>query len=689
MLRYFSFIALFSASALADEGMWTMDNFPSDKVEEAYGVTIDQAWLDRARLATVRLTGPGGCTGSIVSPNGLILTNRHCVEDCLAEHTSEEVNVWENGHYARHPGEEKRCSATQAAYLADYEDVTDQVHAATEGLDEVEANQVRKQTLTRLEQACEETSEGALKCQIVNLYKGGQYFLYKYRRYDDIRLVFAPDIKIGVFGGDPDNFNFPRWTLDMAFLRARGEDGPAATENYLTWRAEGPEIGEAVFVTGHPGSTSRLLTVAELEFLRETARPLWLLRYAELRGRYRQFAREDEEAYRIVQRDLKRLENGIKVRRNEIAALLDERLMAAKRADEAALREAVASDPDLAGTVYAWHQIEDALDAYGNFYERYILVEGRGGLQGSLFTHARDLVRAAEEREKPSAERYREFRDTALPLVEQRVLAPVPIHRRLEEMQIAYGLEKMRELLGHDDPLVRKLLGNDSPKTVAARLVEGTRLDDPGYRKKLWEGGKKALRKSDDPFIRLTRAIDPDARAVRKRYEDEYQAPVAEAHEAIAAARFATLGTSVYPDATFTFRITYGDVRGWTEKGEEVYPFTRLDGAFGRATGEQPFALSEAWLKAKGELDMDTPMNYVSTLDLTGGNSGSPVIDTEGNIVGLAFDGNRHSIAGGYWYDIELNRAIAVHPAIMMEAMEKVYGAERILGELRDAAAKN
>ena len=686
MLRKLFLLLVFSASALADEGMWTMDNFPADRVEERYGVTIDQAWLDKARLATVRLTGPGGCTGSIVSPNGLILTNRHCVEDCLAEHTSEAINVWEDGHNARHPGEEKRCSATQAAFLSDYEDVTKQVHRATEGLDDVEANQVRKQTLTRLEQACEEDAGGALKCQIVNLYKGGQYFLYKYRRFDDIRLVFAPDIEVGVFGGDPDNFSFPRWTLDMAFLRAWGEEGPAATENFLRWRAEGPEIGEPVFVTGHPGSTSRLLTVAELEFLRDVARPLWLIRYSELRGRYSQFAREDEEAYRIVQRDLKRLENGIKVVRNELSALLDERLMAAREAEENALREAVASDPELASTIYAWHQIEDALEAYEGFYERYLMVEGRGGLQGSLFGLARDLVRAAEEREKPSDERYREFRETALPLLEQRVLSPAPIHLRLEEMQIVYGLEKMREMLGHDDPLVRKLLGNDSPKTVAARLVEGTRLDDPDYRKKLWEGGKRAVKKSDDPFIRLTRAIDPDARAVRERFEDEYQAPVAEAHEAIAAARFATLGTSVYPDATFTFRITYGDVRRWNEKGSDVYPVTKLEQAFARATGEKPFAMSEAWIEAKPQLDMDTPMNYVSTLDLTGGNSGSPVIDANGNIVGLAFDGNRHSIAGGYWYDIERNRAIAVHPAIMMEAMDKVYGAERVLAELADAA---
>lgn len=676
-------LGLTSGLACADEGMWTPDNFPSAVVKEKYGVDIDLEWLDRARLATVRLTTPsGGCTGSFVSQNGLVITNRHCVDACVAEHTDEESNVWETGFYAQHPGEEATCSATNVEFLDGLEEVTDTVRDATKGLDEVAANNIRKQTLTRLEQACEEASEGTLKCEIVALYNGGQYFLYKYRRFDDIRLVFAPDIKIGEFGGDPDNFNFPRWTLDMAFVRAYRGGQPIASPAYLKWRPEGPDASEPVFVTGHPGGTDRLLTTAEYEFKRNITIPFWLLRYVELRGRYRQFAAQDEEASRIVQNELKLVENSIKISRNELEALLEPGLLDHKRTEENRLRAAVASDPDLAPTVYAWHQIEKAQQAFRSFYRPYILIEGRGGLQGDLLGYARILVRAAREREKSNEKRLRAYTEASLPGLEQFVLNPAPVHARLEELEVAFGLEKLEEWLGHDHPVVRKVLGNDSPRTVAARLVSGTELFDPEVRRELWNGGEKAVKRSKDPMIRLMRVLEEDSRALLQRYQDEYEAPVTEAHERIARARFAIYGAAVYPDATFTFRITYGQVRGWEEDGRDIPPFTYLGGAFGRATGEIPFALSQPWLEAQPRLDMQTPFNYVSTLDMTGGNSGSPVIDARGRIVGLAFDGNRHSIAGSYWYDIDKNRAISVHPAVMLEALKKVYGAERILGEI-------
>jgi hypothetical protein len=683
-------LGLTSGLAFADEGMWTPDNFPSATVKEKYGVDIDQDWLDRARLATVRLSTPsGGCTGSLVSSNGLVLTNRHCVDACVAEHTSEESNVWETGFYARHPGEEATCSATNLEFLDGLEEITSIVREAVAGLDEVTANNIRKQTLTRLEQACEEASEGALKCETVALYNGGQYFLYKYRRFDDIRLVFAPDIKIGEFGGDPDNFNFPRWTLDMAFLRAYRGDQPIASPAYLKWRPEGADAGDPVFVTGHPGGTDRLLTTAEYEFMRQVTIPFWLMRYVELRGRYRQFAAQDEEAFRIVQEDLKLLENSVKIRRNELQALLDPRFLETKRREEARFRTAVAENPELASTVYAWHQIARAQDAYLSFYEPFVLIEGRGALQGDLLAYARILVRAAAEREKPNQARLRGYTDASLTSLAQFVLSQAPVHKRLEELEIAFGLEKLQELLGHDHRLVRKILGNESPRSMAARLASGTTLDDPEVRRKLWGGGARAIERSKDPIIRLMRALEEDSRFLLERYQDEYEAPIAEAHERLAKARFAIFGTEVYPDATFTFRISYGDVRGWEERGQEIPPFTYLEQAYARATGEKPFALSEAWLESQSKLDMATPFNFVSTLDLTGGNSGSPVIDAEGNIVGLAFDGNRHSIAGSFWYDIETNRAIAVHPAIMLEALEKVYGADRILAEMEFATARH
>lgn len=679
-------LILASPAALADEGMWTPDNFPSEKVKTAYGAEIGQAWLDRTRLATVRLTGSAGCTGSFVSPHGLILTNRHCVDACLSEHTSQDSDVWNNGWYAAHPGAELSCSNVQADVLEDIEDVTAAVYEATAGLEEIAANEARKRTWTRLEQECESASDGGLSCEIVSLYNGGQYFLYKSRRFDDVRLVFAPDSDIGFFGGEPDNFSFPRWTLDIAFLRAYDQEQPAQPQSFLTWRAEGPDIGEAVFATGHPGRTRRQLTVAQYDFLRTVSLPSWLMRNVELRGWFRQFARQDEEAESMVRLDLQRLDNGIKIVSNEMQALLDPQLISAKASEDKTLKEAVASDQGLAGKIYAWTQIQRALESYRRFYDAYVMVERRGGFQGELMADARSLVRAAEEREKPNQARLRGYTDAALPQLEQRVLSPAPIHKRLEQLKITFGLEKLRETLGHDNPVVRKTLGNESPDSMAARLVQETTLDDPAQRRKLWEGGPAAIKRSKDPIIRLMRALDGDARQLLERYEDEYQAPLRQAEESIADARFRILGTSVYPDATFTFRITYGSVKGWTEHGRDVPPMTRLEGVFERATAAAPFALSEAWLESRPVLDMDTPFNYVATLDLTGGNSGSPVIDARGDIVGVAFDGNRYAIAGDYWYDINNNRGIAVHPAVIMESLEKVYDADRVIAELEDAA---
>ncbi len=688
MRRIFLLPALLALPALADEGMWTLENFPAQTVKAKYGVQIDQPWLDRIRRASVRLEN--GCSGSFVSDSGLILTNRHCLFSCLSEHSSADENLWRDGMVARHPDDERPCATQQVSVLMETREVTDQVAEAISGLEESEANEVRKQTLTRLEAACEADADGELSCEAVSLYNGGQYFIYAYRRYGDVRLVFAPEEGIGAFGGDPDNFNFPRWCVDAAFLRVYDDDGkPARTPDYLRWRPEGPEAGEAVFVSGHPGSTQRLLTVAQLEMLRNVILPDWLLRNSELRGRYIQFAALDEDAARNVQDPLVRIENGIKVRRNELAALLDDRLMTQKRADEAVFRAAVAADPQLASEFGdPWARIEAAIAEYLPFRYRYLFIEAGAGFSGSLFNYARTLVRGATELAKPSDERLRAYRDTALPRLEQRLFAPTPVHPRVEQMQLAYSFERMRELLGPDDPIVRKILGNASPADLAKTLVSDSTLADPAVRKALWEGGEEAIAESDDPMIRLARAIDPDARALRKRFETVYEAPIDKASEQIGRARFAVFGTSLYPDATFTLRVSYGAVEGWNELGREIEPFTYLGRLFERNTGEPPFDAPESWLKGKSRLDMATPFNFVSSIDITGGNSGSPLVDKDARLVGLAFDGNRHSIAGAYWYDPALNRAVAVHPAILLEGLEKVYDATYILGELDRAAGE-
>lgn len=660
--------------ALADEGMWTFDNFPAAEVKARYGVTIDGAWLDHVRRSTIRLSN---CTASFVSPDGLILTNHHCVESCLASLSSKDTSLVQDGFIARRRDAEPRCATQVADVLQVMEDVTGKVAQAVAGLDETAANEARKRALTQLEQDCERDSK--LKCESVTLYQGGQYFLYKYKRYDDVRLVLAPEADIAAFGGDPDNFQFPRWSLDYSLLRAYENGKPVKTRNFLPIRFEGPAAGEAVFVTGHPGSTARLDTRAELEFQRDVALPNWLLRYSELRGRYIQFGKGGESAARIVEEPLNSIENVIKVRRKQLDALHEDALLAGKGEAERALRAALAGDPAFGDP---WADIARAVDVERNLYLPYLFLEGAGGFNSANFRYARALVRAAAERDKQNTARLREYTDTALPRLERQMLAPVPVYAELENLTLSFSLERMREWLGPDHPVVRELLAADSPDSLAAKLVAGTQLADPAVRKRLWDGGAAAIAASDDPMIRLALAIDAPARAVRKRYEDEVEAPVAAAAEKIAAARFKVYGTNVYPDATFTLRLNYGTVTAWNEGGVELAPFTRLGTAFARATGAPPFRIPDSWLAVRDSLDMQTPFCIATNSDIVGGNSGSPLVDAQGRIVGLLFDGNIHSISGNYWFDAAKNRAIAVHPAIIRESLRKVYRADAVLREL-------
>jgi hypothetical protein len=560
------------------------------------------------------------------------------------------------------------------------DNVTGKIDTATRGLDDRAANDARKKTLTELEQACEKTTGN--KCQSVALYNGGQYFIYQYKRYTDIRLVFAPEAGIAAFGGDPDNFQFPRWCLDMALLRAYENGKPVKPIRHLKVNFEGPKAGEFVLVSGHPGSTDRLLTVAQLQQLREVDLPPSLLRSNELRGRYIQFSKTSDEARRIVEDPLTGLENGIKVRRKQLDALLDENMMAQKRREEAELRAKVAADRELSLIGDPWADIERANAIARNLDTELTYLEGAAGFNSRYFRLARTLVRGAAEREKPNTERLREFTDASLPRIRQQLAAPVPIYPELEKLTLSFGLERMREWLGPDHPTVRNLLAKDSPDTLAQSLVTGTKLGDPEVRLALWNGGAAAIAASNDPFIQLARSIDPQARALRKQYEDEIEAPISVAEEKIARARFKLYGTNVYPDATFTLRLNYGTVQGWVEKGRPVEPFTRLSTAFDRATGQSPFRIPDSWQQVKASLDLSTPVNLSTNNDIVGGNSGSALLNARGEVVGLMFDGNIHSISGAYWFDTAKNRSIAVHPAIMKEALSKVYRADDLLREL-------
>ena len=545
-------LACFAVASLsiADEGMWTVDNFPSDVVKDKYGVSIDKRWLSAAQLATTRLEN--GCTGSFASEDGLVLTNNHCTWGCIRNLSNEDRNLSNDGFMASNYGEELQCSTQQISVLTELMEVTDEIAEAVDGIDGAQANDARKAELTRLESECEDKADGDLRCEAVTLYNGGQYFIYAYKRYDDVRLVFAPELDIAAFGGDPDNFNFPRWSLDFSFLRVYEDGEPAKTPNYLKWRKAGPDEGDPVFISGHPGSTDRSLTVSQLKMQRDVSIPLYLYRMNEFRGRMLAWQNTSDSAAREVQQRILGIENGIKVRRNELKALQNDEMMAMKIADENALREKVMSDSRMREAYGdGWDLVDNATKAYRDMYEDHLFIENQAGFAGSLFTYARTIVRGTVEREKPNSERMRIYTDAALPQREQRLFAPRPINKEYEELALTYSLEKMREWLGPDSPYVHKVLGNESPASLAARLVSGSKLDDPDVRKALWNGGEDAVKASDDPMIQLAQLIDPDARALRKRFEEEVEAPQIQGAEMIADARFEVYGTDIYPDARY------------------------------------------------------------------------------------------------------------------------------------------
>jgi hypothetical protein len=666
-----------SLAARADEGMWTFDNFPTESVQKTYGSEVTPAWLDHVRLSTLRLTN---CTASFVSPEGLMITNHHCLESCLGELSSREANLMDQGFLATNRDAERRCATQLADVLIATENVTATVSRAAAGLSAQAANEARKKVLTGLEQSCEQAKSGSgkLKCQAVSLYDGGQYFLYKYKRYDDVRLVFTPEADIAAFGGDPDNFQFPRWSLDIAILRAYENGKPAKTPDFLKIDFAGPHANQLVYVSGNPGSTSRLETQAQLEFERDVLLPTALLRASELRGGYIQFSRGNQADMQLIEAPLNNLENGIKVRRKLLDALHDDNFMASKKAEESTLRALAKPSPP----PDPWQTIELATQRERAVYMPFTFIENGAGFNSILFRYARLLVRGADERLKPNADRLREFTDGSLPRIEQQLYARVPIYPEVESLTLSFSLQRMREWLGPDHPMVRRLLARDSPESLATQLVAETKLDDPGVRKALWKGGKPAIDASRDPMIVLARSIDPDARALRKAFEDEVEAPITAASTVIASDRFKAFGTRVYPDATFTLRLNYGTVTGWVQDGTPVEPFTYLDRAFERASGVSPFKIPDRWMKVKDQLNLHTPFCISTSNDIVGGNSGSPLIDAEGRMVGLMFDGNIESIAGTYWFDPAKNRAVAVHPAIIREALDKVYGARALLAEL-------
>ena len=689
-------LSLCLSSAIADEGMWTFNNFPAAKVGQAYGFTPDQAWLDHVRMASVRIAG--GCSASLVSSEGLVMTNHHCARSCIENIsglTHKDYN--RDGFYAKSIGEEARCPGMEMNQLVEITDVTRRVQDATRDAKPETFNDVQKATLAAIEKECGTTDD--LRCEVVTLYEGGRYDLYKYRRYQDVRLVFAPEDRIAFFGGDPDNFNFPRYDLDVSMVRIYGSDGkPLQNAEHLAWSDGKLKDGDLTFVSGNPGGTARELTMAQFDDERDDKLVRDIALRSELRGFLTEYGERGGEEKRQSNDMLFGTENGLKVFKGRHEALSDKAFYDQLAANEKSFRAKVMADPALAQAYGGvWDAIGELVRKDEMYRTEYTALE-RGIRYSALFTIARNLVRHGDEAAKPNGERLREFGESRLPQMKATTLANEPIYDELEIATLTWSLTRMRADLGADNPIVKRVFGKRSPAQIAIDAVRHTRLKElqvdasgnaiGGYRKALYDGGKAAVDASHDPMIELARALDPDARAIRKKVETEVDGPMKRQQELLAKARFAVYGDSKYPDATFTLRLSYGTVKGWTEGDHPVTPFTSFAGAFDRATGADPFQLPDSWIKDKTRLNLATPFDVVTTNDIIGGNSGSPLVNRKGEVAGLIFDGNIHSLGGDYGYDPSLNRAVAVDSAALLEAMDKVYGATRIVKELKGSPTK-
>ncbi|MFO0726127.1 MAG: S46 family peptidase [Myxococcota bacterium] len=680
----FALILLAAAPAYADEGMWTFDDFPAQKTKAAYGFEPDRAWLDHVRLSSVRLAR--GCSGSFVSPSGLVMTNHHCVRECLDQISTAKDDFETRGFSAKAEADERQCPAMELNQLQEITDVTARVRQSTQGLADKAQNEARKAEMAKIEKECAKSDKE--RCDVVTLYNGGKYALYKYHRYQDVRLAFAPEGGIAHFGGDPDNFNFPRFCLDMALVRAYENGKPAATPEHLSFAPTPAKDGDLSFVSGHPGTTRRSKTIAELEYLRDVDMPRTLIRLSELRGMLTEFGERGKEEKRISNPELLYVENAQKAYIGRLQALSDKRFFGTKIAEEKAFRAKIEADKDKRGSVLpAFEAIDAAMAKLVTMRSEYAGKEAHRGYFSKSFTQAITLVRYAAEREKPNAERLPEYGDAKLPAIKAQVLAKAPIYPDLEIAEMSWALTKLREDLGPTDPYVRKILGKASPRQRATELVRGTKLREVGDRQRLFDGGQKAIEASKDPMIILAREIDADSRAARKKYEDEIEATVRKNSEILAKARLELLGTSGYPDATFSLRLSYGQVKGFSHRGQMVEPITTMGGLFDRATGAEPFALPQSWVRAQSKLNPSTPMDLATTNDIIGGNSGSPLINKDAAVIGLVFDGNIYSLGGDFGFDPELNRAVAVSSSAILEALDKVYEVRRLASEIRGAGA--
>ena len=665
-----------------DEGMWTFDNLPVSLLKARYDFTPKQDWIDHLRLASVRFNDGG--SGAFVSKDGLVLTNHHVALGQLQKMSTPKKDYVKEGFFAKGFKDEIACPDLEVNVLVSMENVTDQVLGAVNPKSpDKEQNEQRKAQVSRITKQSTELTN--LRSDVVELYQGGEYWLYRYKKYTDMRLVMAPELQAAFYGGDPDNFTYPRYALDFAFFRVYEKGKPVKIEHFLKWSKDGAVEGELVFVTGHPGHTDRLNTVAQLEYSRDLGLPLYLTVAAKKRADYYAYSKLGVEQERRSKDRIFGIENAIKAVTGEYEGLLDPKLIASLKSAEDALRKSVAESPDAgtAGAKGSWDKIAAAVKKAGDrrlqtTYRRFDATKVAG--------LANTIVRYVAEVAKPNDKRWEEYRDSSLESLKFRLFSPAPIYPDMEEFFLARTLEDALNELGENDEFVRAALGGREPAKVAKDLIAGTKLFDVAERRKLIEGGEKAVAESNDALIVWARGLDPVYRAQRKWYEDEIESVTVAEGNRIAKSRFAVYGKSTYPDATFTLRMSYGKVAGYELGTTLVAPFTTFYGLYDRALGhaeKPPFDLAPRIKAAKSKLDLDAKVNFVTTNDIIGGNSGSPIVNAKGEYVGLVFDGNIQSLVGRYAYDDARNRTVAVHSSGILEAMRTVYG----MGKLADEVA--
>ncbi len=682
MIRFaIAFVLLSLANSLfAEEGMFLFSNPPKKAVVEKYGFEMSDGWLETAQKATLRF--PNG-TGSFVSGNGLIMTNHHIASAQLQALSTEENDLLSNGFYAKTEAEELPCPSLELLALQSYEDVSEKVKSAVKPeMSLEEAEKARRAVIARIEK--EATDATGLQCNVVTLYQGGQYHLYRYKKYADVRLVFAPEQQAGSFGGDPDNFEYPRYCLDCAFFRAYEDGKPAATPHHFGWAKENVKNDELVFVSGHPGRTNRAYVPLHLKFQRDVVLPRTLQKLYRLETVYSVYAERSEENKRRIKNELDYIKNSRKVRTGQQAGLLDPALMMQKNVEDDIFWSTFQRDERLFKERATLPNLNEILQSWMGVLNLYQFVEQGDAFPARTFQIARMLVRLAYELEKPNDQRLSEYQDSNLDSLKRSLFSEAPIYEDVEILKLENGLTFCSEVLGATDPILG--LDAKSPIQRATELVKGTRLFAVEERKRIAEGGIKAIEESSDPMIKLAVAADPHARKVRKQFETTVDEPLKQAYAKIADWKFQLFGDTFYPDATFTLRLSYGTVKGYTEDdGTAVPPWTVIDGMFERAASHKnvpPFDMPESWAKAKGKLDLTMPFNLVSTNDIIGGNSGSPLFNKNAEVVGLIFDGNLQSLSSDMIYTDVQSRAVSVHAAGIVEALRKVYDMGRIADEL-------